>query len=178
MNKLNCLYFARKNNTNLDYSIYDNPLIDSFASSLCYQSVKRIKKIINQSLKYKSDNLKLTDVEVDLTEKLPIEIYYSDKNNTAFVDELKKNSDLGEISSTAVLLVPAHTKYLFVEDGWLKSSDCHVEYNDEISDYFFEDIPVVNKIVKLPKSLMKQINEQKCCSIFVISKDNRMIQFN
>lgn len=76
MNKLNCLYFTRKNNTNWDYSIYDNPLIDSFASSLCYQSVKRIKKIINQSLKYKSDNLKLTDVEVDLTEKLPIEIYY------------------------------------------------------------------------------------------------------
>ena len=36
MNKLNCLYFTRKNNANLDYSIYDNPLIDSFASSLCY----------------------------------------------------------------------------------------------------------------------------------------------
>lgn len=180
MNKLNCLYFTRKNNTNWDYSIYDNPLIDSFALSLCYQSVKRIKKIINQSLKYKSDNLKLTDVEVDLTEKLSIEIYYSDKNNTSIVDELKlkNNSDLGEISSTAVLLVPIHTKYLFVEDGWLKSSDCHVEYNDEISDYVFEDIPVVNKIVKLPKSLIKQIDEQNCFPIFVISKDNRMIQIN
>lgn len=178
MNKLNCLYFTRKNNTNWDYSIYDNPLIDSFASSLCYQSVKRIKKIINQSLKYKSDNLKLTDVEVDLTEKLPIEIYYSNKNNTALVDELKKNSDLGEISSSAVLLVPAHAKYLFVENDWLKSSDCHVEYNDEIRDYVFEDIPVVNKIVKLPKLLMKQIDEQNCFPIFVISKDNIMIQIN
>lgn len=180
MNKLNCLYFMRKNNANLDYSTFDNPLIDSFASSLYYQSVKRIKRIINQSLKYKNDNLKQINAKVDLTEKLPIEIYYSDKDNTAIVDEFKlqNNSDFDKISSTAVLLVPAHTKYLFVEDGWLKSSDCHVEYNDEISDYFFEDIPVVNKIVKLPKSLMKQINEQKCCSIFVISKDNRMIQFN
>lgn len=180
MNKLNCLYFTRKNNANLDYSIYDNPLIDSFASSLCYQSVKRIKKIINQSLKYKNDNSKQINEKVDLTEKLPIEIYYSDKNNTSIIDELKlkNNSDLGEISSTAVLLVPIHTKYLFVEDGWLKSSDCHVEYNDEISDYVFEDIPVVNKIVKLPKSLIKQVDEQNCFPIFVISKDNRMIQIN
>lgn len=180
MNKLNCLYFMRKNNANLDYSIYDNPLIDSFVSSLYYQSVKRIKKIINQSLKYKNDNLKQINAKVDLIEKLPIEIYYSDKNNTAIVDGLKlqNNSDFDKISSTAVLLVPAHTKYLFVEDGWLKSSDCHVEYNDEISDYVFEDIPVINKIVRLPKSLVKQINEQSYFAIFVISKDNRMIQIN
>jgi len=170
----------RKNNANLDYSIYDNPLIDSFVSSLYYQSVKRIKKIINQSLKYKNDNLKQINAKVDLIEKLPIEIYYSDKNNTAIVDGLKlqNNSDFDKISSTAVLLVPAHTKYLFVEDGWLKSSDCHVEYNDEISDYVFEDIPVINKIVRLPKSLVKQINEQSYFAIFVISKDNRMIQIN
>lgn len=180
MNKLNCLYFMRKNNANLDYSIYDNPLIDSFVSSLYYQSVKRIKKIINQSLKYKNDNLKQINAKVDLIEKLPIEIYYSDKNNTAIVDGLKlqNNSDFDKISSTAVLLVPAHTKYLFVEDGWLKSSDCHVEYNDEIGDYVFEDIPVINKIVRLPKSLVKQINEQSYFAIFVISKDNRMIQIN
>ena len=180
MNKLNCLYFMRKNNANLDYSIYDNPLIDSFVSSLYYQSVKRIKKIINQSLKYKNDNLKQINAKVDLIEKLPIEIYYSDKNNTASVDGLKlqNNSDFDKISSTAVLLVPAHTKYLFVEDGWLKSSDCHVEYNDEIGDYVFEDIPVINKIVRLPKSLVKQINEQSYFAIFVISKDNRMIQIN
>ena len=178
MNKLNCLYFTRKNNANLDYLIYDNPLIDSFASSLCYQSVKRIKKIINQSLKYKNDNSKQINEKVDLTDKLPIEIYYSNKDNSAIIDELKKISDLGEISSTAVLLVPAHATYLFIEDGWLKSSDCHVEYNDEISDYVFEDIPVINKIVRLPKSFVKQINEQKCFPIFVISKDKRMIQIN
>lgn len=182
MNKLNCLYFMRKNNANLDYSIYDNPLIDSFASSLCYQSVKRIKKIINQSLKYKNDNSnsEQIDEKVDLTKKLPIEIYYSDKNNTTIVDELKlkNNSDFDKISSTAILLVPAHATYLFIEDGWLKSSDCHVKYNDEISDYVFEDIPVVNKIVKLPKLLMKQIHEQSYFPIFVISKDNRMIQIN
>ena len=85
---------------------------------------------------------------------------------------------MGEISSTAVLLVPAHATYLFIEDGWLKSSEWHVAYTDEISDYVFEDIPVINKIVRLPKSFVKQINEQKCFPIFVISKDNRMIQFN
>ena len=172
------IYFKRKDVADIAY--IDNPVINSFASALFYQSIKRIKKIINQSLKYKNDNSKQINEKVDLTDKLPIEIYYSDKNNTAIIDELKlkNNSDFDKISSTVVLLVPAHTKYLFVENGWLKSSDCHVEYNDEISDYVFEDIPVVNKIVKLSKSLVKQIDEQKCFPIFVISKDNRMIQIN
>mgnify|MGYP000981974839 FL=1 len=50
------IYFKRKDVADIAY--IDNPVINSFASALFYQSIKRIKKIINQSLKYKNDNSK------------------------------------------------------------------------------------------------------------------------
>lgn len=81
-----------------------------------------------------------------LSKKSPIQVYLKQK--------IKDEND-NEHNQYVEFIVPHWTKYLFVEDGWLKASSTPLEIN-KICDlnnmnelYMFEDVPKVKKILKL-----------------------------
>lgn len=115
----------------LKFNIYTNQSSNNFAyqpHSSSIQSVKIIDK---------------------LTQKSPIHVY---------LKQIVKDENQNEHTQYVGFIVPHWTKYLFVENGWLKASSTPVriqEINDidSIQDmgelYLYDDVPKVEKVLKL-----------------------------
>ena len=115
----------------LQFNIYTNQSSNNFAyqpHSSSIQSVKIIDK---------------------LTQKSPINVY---------LKQTVKNENQVEHTQYVGFIVPHWTKYLFVENGWLKASSTPVRIQkindiDNIQDmselYLYDDVPKVEKVLKL-----------------------------
>lgn len=115
----------------LKFKIYTNQSSNNFAyqpHSSSIQSVKIIDK---------------------LTQKSPINVY---------LKQMVKNENQAEHTQYVGFIVPHWTKYLFVENGWLKASSTPVRIQkindiDSIQDmselYLYDDVPKVEKVLKL-----------------------------
>ena len=105
-----------------------------------------------------------------LTKKAPINVYLKQKI---------KDENGNEHNQYVGFIVPHWTKYLFVEDGWLKASSTPViiqKINDIESIqnmsglYLYDDVPKVKKVLKL-----KGLKSGYTPSIYVLDKLDNVI---
>lgn len=149
----------------LKFNIYTNQSSNNFAyqpHSSSIQSVKIIDK---------------------LTKKSPIHVY---------LKQIIKDENQIEHTQYVGFIVPYWTKYLFVENGWLKASSTPVRIQ-EIKDigsiqnmselYLYDDIPKVEKVLKLKglKSgytpavyVLDKLDNVLLVEKYKLSKENRM----
>ena len=117
----------------------------------------KFKIYINQSsnnFAYQPHSSSIQSVKIidKLTQKSPINVY---------LKQTVKNENQIEHTQYVGFIVPHWTKYLFVENGWLKASSTPVwiqKINDIDSTqdmgelYLYDDVPKIEKVLKLKGS--------------------------
>ena len=149
----------------LKFKIYTNQSSNNFAyqpHSSSIQSVKIIDK---------------------LTQKSPINVY---------LKQTIKDESQVEHTQYVGFIVPHWTKYLFVENGWLKASSTPVRIQ-KINDiesiqnmselYLYDDVPKIEKVLKLKGSksgytptiyVLDKLDNVLLVEKYKLSKKNRM----
>ena len=143
----------------------------------------KFKIYINQSsnnFAYQPHSSSIQSVKIidKLTQKSPINVY---------LKQTVKNENQIEHTQYVGFIVPHWTKYLFVENGWLKASSTPVRIQkindiDSIQDmgelYLYDDVPKIEKVSKSGYTpavyVLDKLDNVLLVEKYKLSKEKRM----